>query len=221
MTASSSVTTQKSNKGLLAGKSIIYCNFSQGFAVNNCNNFISPVNLAWKRSRVPYFSMGALWDLQISQSWLDSYFTGFTPTCYFLSVTARFIMETHPFLLKNKSKTSALCEEAIKRWWFLSVSKPASFGNPANINHMLELHFPFLRAWCLIAGYRSWQKHTSQEKQWLCKPNIPMDHSQIFKSCLKSDFQRKIYCADYYHPLSENIESQKSMVYAWGTPNLC
>jgi len=48
MTASS--VTNIEIKGLLAGKSIMYCNFSQGFAVNNCNNFIPPVNLAWKMS---------------------------------------------------------------------------------------------------------------------------------------------------------------------------
>lgn len=83
---------------------------------------------------------------------------------------------TYPFLLKDKSNTSALCEEAMKRWWLLSVSKLASFENPANINHMLEQYLPFLRAWCLTASYTSWQKNTSQGKQRLCKPNIPMDH---------------------------------------------
>lgn len=154
-------------KGFCAGTNIKYCSFSWGFAGNDCKNLIFPMNLALKRNWDPHLSVGALQDLHTSHSWFTGYLEGFISTYYFLPVTIMFIMKTHPFLLKLKSKTRVLCEEDIERWWVL-IKQPA-----------LEILQIQAHAWTvppflvfMLSG-RPWQKHTSQGKQRHYKPNIP------------------------------------------------
>lgn len=139
------------------------------------------MNSAQKRGPAQRFSMGVSRQLQTSHLriygylsvHLDPLFPFHYHNIYLLPVS----WKHNHFSPHNKSKTSVLYEEAVKRWLFLSVSKPDSFENHSNINHKLELHLPFFCAWCLTTSYKSWQKQTSQRKQRLFKANIPMDFS--------------------------------------------